>query len=204
VRRIGAGLTLFVSLLLAAVAVFGMKAFGEGADLVWTVLTVVLLLAAGALGSILLLRRQSARALVLSGALGILAHAFLVGALIPNLEPLFLSKDITDALDRARLSPRSGAPGPVAVTGYSEPSLVFLLGTATELTDGTRAAEAIAQGRPAVVEAREDSVFRKALTTAGLVPRPVAVIEGQNYSDGDDERLTIYRGEPQAATETRP
>lgn len=204
VRRIGAGLTLFVSLLLAAVAVFGMSAFGEGADLVWTVLTVVLLLAAGALGSILLLRRQSARALVLSGALGILAHACLVGALIPNLEPLFLSKDITDALDRARLSPRSGAPGPVAVTGYSEPSLVFLLGTATELTDGTRAAEAIAQGRPAVVEAREDGVFRRALAAAGLTPRPVAVIEGQNYSDGDDERLTIYRGEPQTATETRP
>jgi 4-amino-4-deoxy-L-arabinose transferase-like glycosyltransferase len=197
VRRIGAGLTVFVSLLLAAVAVFGMTSFGQGADLIWTVLTVFLLLAAGAVGAILLLRRQSARALVISGALGVLAHACLVGGLLPHLEPLFLSKDIADALDKARLSPRSGAPGPVAVTGYSEPSLVFLLGTATELTDGEQAAQAIVQGRPAVVEAREEDVFRKTLAVEGLTPRPVAVVEGQNYSDGDHERLTIYRGEPQ-------
>jgi hypothetical protein len=87
------------------------------------------------------------------------------------------------------------------VTGYSEPSLVFLLGTATELTDGDRAAQAIVQGRPAVVEAREDAVFREALADAGLTPRPVAVNEGQNHSDGDDARLTIYRGEPQTEME---
>ncbi|MDI1365092.1 MAG: glycosyltransferase family 39 protein [bacterium] len=197
VRRIGAGLTLLVSLLLAAVAVFGMKQFGQGADLIWTGLTVALLLAAGGVGAVLLLRRQSARALVISGALGVAGHACLVGGLLPHLEPLFLSKAITDALDRAKLSPRSGAPGPVAVSGYSEPSLVFLLGTATDLTDGQRAAEAIARGRPAVIEAREDAVFRRALAKAGLTPQPVAVIEGQNYSDGDAERLTIYRGERQ-------
>ena len=199
VRRLGAGLTAMVSLLLSAVAVFGMTEFGRGADLVWTVLTVLLLLATGALGSLLLLRRQSARALVISGALGIAAHASLVGGLLPHLEPLFLSKSVADALERAKLSPRSGAPGPVAVTGYSEPSLVFLLGTATELTDGEAAAQAIAEGRPAVVEAREEAVFRKALIAEGLTPRPVAVITGQNYSDGDDERLTVYRGEPQPA-----
>jgi 4-amino-4-deoxy-L-arabinose transferase-like glycosyltransferase len=204
VRRIGAGLTAFISLLLAAVAVYGMTSFGQGADLIWTVLTVLLLLAAGVTGAVLLLRRQSARALVISGALGVLAHACLVGGLMPHLEPLFLSKDIADALDKAKLSPRSGAPGPVAVTGYSEPSLVFLLGTATELTDGEQAAQAIVQGRPAVVEAREEDVFRKTLTAEGLTPKPVAVVEGQNYSDGDRERLTIYRGEPQAPAPSEP
>jgi 4-amino-4-deoxy-L-arabinose transferase-like glycosyltransferase len=204
VRRIGAGLTVLISLLLAAVAVFGMTSFGQGADLIWTVLTVLLLLAAGVTGAVLLLRRQSARALVISGVLGVLAHACLVGGLLPHLEPLFLSKDIADALDKAKLSPRSGAPGPVAVTGYSEPSLVFLLGTATELTDGEQAAQAIVQGRPAVVEARQEDLFRKTLTAEGLTPKPVAVIEGQNYSDGDRERLTIYRGEPQAPAPTEP
>ena len=202
-RWIGAGLTVLVSLLLCAVAVYGMVTFGQGTDLIWTVLIVVLLLAAGGGGAVLLLRRQSARALIVSGALGIAAHAALVGGLLPHLEPLFLSKDIADALDRAKLSPRSGALGPVAVTGYSEPSLVFLLGTATQLTDGQSAARAIAEGRPAVVEAREDGVFRKALAAEGLTPRPVQVIEGQNYSDGDDERLTLYRGEPQAPASTQ-
>ena len=55
-----------------------------------------------------------------------------------------------------------------------------------------------------MVEAREDAVFRKALSAAGLTPRPVVVITGQNYSDGDDERLTIYRGEPQTEVEGPP
>jgi 4-amino-4-deoxy-L-arabinose transferase-like glycosyltransferase len=201
VRRIGAGLSLFISLLLAAVAVFGMTQFGHGTDLIWTVLTVLLLLAAGTVGSVLLLRRHAARALVVSTALGVAAHACLVGGLLPHLEPLFLSKAIADALDRTHLSPRSGAPGPVAVSGYAEPSLVFLLGTATELTDGDRAAQAVVQGRPAVIEARKDAVFRQALAKAGLTPHPVAVIAGQNYSDGDAERLTLYRGERQAETE---
>ena len=35
----------------------------------------------------------------------------------------------------------------------------------------------------------------------GLDPRPVTTVEGLNYSDGDRERLTIYRGEPLAPAE---
>ena len=42
------------------------------------------------------------------------------------------------------------------MAGYHEPSLVFSLGTETELTDAQGAADAIAEGRPAIVEdARE-------------------------------------------------
>jgi len=129
--------------------------------------------------------------------LGVAAHIALTAGLIPRLEPLFLSKDIADALDKARLSPRSGAAGPVALTGYSEPSLIFQLGTTTELTGGEGAADAVSEGRPAVVESRQEDSFRSAMTALGLTPRPVAVVEGLNYSDGDRERLTLYRGEPQ-------
>jgi 4-amino-4-deoxy-L-arabinose transferase-like glycosyltransferase len=202
VRWLGAGLTLLATLLLIAVAVYGMASFGQGLDLAWAVLVVLLLVATGGAGIVLLLRGQAVRALLVAGGLGIAAHAGLVGGLMPSLEPLFLSRDIAGALDRAKLSPRSGAPGPVAVTGYAEPSLVFLLGTATELTNGERAARAIAEGRPAVVEAREDAVFRKSLAALGLTPRPVGVVSGQNYSDGDEERLTLYRGEPQRPAQT--
>ena len=80
-----------------------------------------------------------------------------------GLEPLFLSKDIADALDKTKLSPRSGALGPVAVTGYAEPSLVFLLGTATQLTDGETAAQAIVEGRPAPREGIIDAPLRIAV-----------------------------------------
>jgi 4-amino-4-deoxy-L-arabinose transferase-like glycosyltransferase len=196
VRWIGAGLSVFIGLVLAAVAVYGLKAFGGRGDAAWAVLAALLALGAGIAGAVLLLRQHSARALITAGALGIGAHVALTAGLLPRLEPLFLSKDVADALDGAKLSPRSGAAGPVAVTGYSEPSLIFQLGTATELTDGEGAAQAVLEGRPAVVEGREEKPFRAALTQQGLTPRPAGVIQGLNYSDGDQERLTLYRGEP--------
>lgn len=198
-RWIGAGLSVLMAALLAGVAVYGQTKFGTRQDLVWTVLAAGLALAAGIAGAVLLLRHHSARALVTAGVLGIGAHIALTAGLIPRLEPLFLSKDIADALDRTRLSPRSGAAGPVALTGYSEPSLIFQLGTATQLTTGEGAADAVSEGRPAVVESREEKPFRDAMAALELTPRPVAVVEGLNYSDGDQEKLTIYRGEPQAA-----
>ncbi|PIB93974.1 glycosyltransferase family 39 protein [Caulobacter sp. FWC2] len=198
VRWLGGGLSVLMGALLAAVAVYGQTQFGDGGDLAWTVLAAGLALAAGIAGAVLLLRRHSARALITAGVLGIGAHIALTAGLIPHLEPLFLSKDVADALDRTRLSPRSGAAGPVAVTGYAEPSLIFQLGTATELTDGEGAAQAIIEGRPAVVEGREEKPFRDTLADLGLTAHPVATVEGLNYSDGDQERLTIYRGEPQA------
>ncbi|WP_297511228.1 glycosyltransferase family 39 protein [uncultured Caulobacter sp.] len=206
VRWIGGGLSVLMGALLAAVAIYGQKQFGTGADLAWTILAAALALAAGIVGAVLLLRRHSARALVMAGALGVGAHVALTAGLLPRLEPLFLSKDVADALDRARLSPRSGAAGPVAVTGYAEPSLIFQLGTATELTDGDGAADAISEGRPAVVEGREEKPFRAAMAQLGLTPHPVGTIAGLNYSDGDQERLTIYRGEPQVddQPETQP
>ena len=66
------------------------------------------------------------------------------------------------------------------------------------------AADAVAEGRPAIVEAREEKPFRDALAGLGLTARPVAVVDGLNYSDGDQERLTVYRGERIAPQEEQP
>lgn len=203
-RWIGGALSVLMGALLAAVAIYGQTAFGTAHDLVWTVLAALLALGAGVAGAFLLLRHRSARALVTAGVLGVAAHIALTAGLIPRLEPLFLSRDLAETLDASRLSPRAGAPGPVAVTGYAEPSLIFQLGTATELTDGAGAADAVAEGRPAIVEAREEKPFRDALAELGLTARPVAVVEGLNYSDGDQERLTVYRGERIAPQEEQP
>jgi hypothetical protein len=120
----------------------------------------------------------------------------MAGLLAPRLDSLWLSKRLARALEAADLAPRAGAPGPVAVTGYSEPSMVFQLGTTTELTDAEGAADAVDEGRPAVVEGREDEKFRAALAALGHAPRQAGEIRGLNYSDGDDEVLRLYRGEP--------
>ncbi|PZR33524.1 glycosyltransferase family 39 protein [Caulobacter segnis] len=204
VRWLGGGLSVLMGAALAAVAIYGQKQFGTVHDLGWTIAASVFALAAGVGGAILIARRHAVRGLFVAGALGISAHIALTAGLIPRLEPLFLSRDLAQALDQARLSPRSGAPGPVAVTGYAEPSLIFQLGTTTQLTDGEGAADAIAEGRPAIVEGREEKPFRAAMAQLGLAPRPVTRIEGLNYSDGDRERLTVYRGEPLAADAVEP
>jgi hypothetical protein len=65
-------------------------------------------------------------------------------------------------LEQADLHPRLGRPGPVAITGYHEPSFVFLTGRETELTDPAGAARALAEGRPAIVEERDEAAFRDA------------------------------------------
>jgi len=195
-RLIGAILSALGGLLFAGVAIYLQVEHGDPGDVPWTVLTALLFLAAGLVGAFLLMRRTAAIALVTAGALGIAAHAALVGLLVPRLEPLLLSPRLETALERADLAPRGGAPGPVAVTGYSEPSMVFLLGTTTELTDPVGAARAVAQGRPAVVEGRQDKAFRAALAALGQAARPAGAVDGFDYSDGDKERLTLYRGAP--------
>ena len=195
-RAIGAVLSALAGVLLAGLVGYLYKAHGDPSDLPVTILTALLFLAAGGVGAALVLRKTAATALVAAGALGILAHAALVGLFVPRLEPLLLAPRLETALERADLAPRGGAPGPVAVTGYAEPSMIFLLGTTTELTDPAGAAQAVAEGRPAVVEGRQEKAFQAAMSALGQAVRPAGVVEGFDYSDGDKERLTLYRGAP--------
>jgi 4-amino-4-deoxy-L-arabinose transferase-like glycosyltransferase len=212
-RVIGAVLSALAGVLFAGLVGYLYTAHGDPSDLPVTILTALLFLAAGVVGAVLVMRKTAATALVAAGAIGIAAHAALVGILVPRLEPLMLAPRLAKALEQADLAPRAGAAGPVAVTGYSEPSMIFLLGTTTELTDPAGAAQAVAEGRPAVVEGRQDKAFQAALAAAGQTARPAGVVEGFDYSDGDKERLTLYRGAPivpdteqdgPAAPETRP
>jgi len=195
-RVIGAVLSVLAGLMLAAMAVYLQVEHGDPTDVIWTALTALLFMAAGGVGAVLLMRRTAAIALVTAGAIGVAAHAALVGVLVPRLEPLLLAPRLEKALEQADLAPRGGAPGPVAVTGYAEPSMIFLLGTTTQLTDPAGAAQAVAEGRPAVVEGRQEKAFLAALAALGQTARPAGVVEGFDYSDGDEERLALYRGAP--------
>jgi 4-amino-4-deoxy-L-arabinose transferase-like glycosyltransferase len=193
-----AGITLlgFASLMFSAVCIYLFVEYGDGRDMPALVLAVALFLAAGGAGAWALLR-EDWRPLAGALAAGLLAHAVTVGLFAPGLEPLWLSKRIARAVAGEGLDPRNGVtPGPVAVAGYGEPSLVFALGTATDLTDAAGAAAAIADGRPAVVEKRVDADFRAALKARGLTARPAAIVRGLNYSDGDEEQLVIYQAAP--------
>lgn len=194
VRWAGAILGGIVGVGLAVGAFVLLSEYGDPSDLTAATLAGGLLAAAGLIGAYMLVRRAPRTALIAALGLGILGHGALAAGLAPRLDPLWLSARTEAAMAKARLLPRQGvADAPVAVAGYAEPSLVFALGTPTELEDAPEAARAIAEKRPAVVEAREEPAFRRALAAAGVrAPRQVAVVRGQDYSNGDQMTLRVY------------
>jgi hypothetical protein len=171
----------------------GLTQYGDRADAGWAALTVALYLAAGVAGGVLLLRDQAANATAAAVGLGVLAHGALAGGLLPALDPLWLSKRAAALLQQDMLDPQAGLiPGPVAVAGYAEPSLVFALGTRTGLDDAHEAAVAIAEGRPAIVDASMDAAFHEALAQQATDARTIGVVRGTNYSNGDATTLMVY------------
>jgi len=112
----------------------------------------------------------------------------------PSLKPLWVSQRAAELLVQADLDPRNGVTiGPVTVAGYAEPSLVFALGTETELGDGADAAQALAEGRPALVESRQDQAFRDTIAKAGTQAVVAGRVRGFDYSVGREVVLTLWR-----------
>ena len=112
----------------------------------------------------------------------------------PSLDLLWLSRSAAQLVASAGL-PRNV---PIAVAGDAEPSLVFLLGTATKLTSGGGAASYLAANPDAraLVETRSDSEFTRELALRGFVPRALGTVAGLNYSNGHNMRLTLYSSAP--------
>ncbi len=123
-----------------------------------------------------------------------LGHDALAAGLAPSLQPLWVSNEVAAAMKRAGLDPRNGVtPGPIAVAGFSEPSIVFLLGTRTELGSGEVAAAAISEGRPAVVERKELNEFQEALKAQEAHAAAAGEVKGVDYSKGKPLDLFLYR-----------
>lgn len=190
-RVAGAGLTVLAGLILAAIVVYGLTEYGKSTAQTWATITIVFAVLAALIGAFLLLHRAAVTALVVSLALGIVAHGTLAGTL-RQLRPLSIAPQLQRALEQADLHPRQGRPGPVSIVGFHEPSFVFLTGRETELTDAEGAARALSEGRPAIVEAGDADAFRTASARLGVTGRAVAVVQGHNYSKGDDVTLTVY------------
>jgi len=115
------------------------------------------------------------------------------GLVLPALDPIWLSRGIAALVAREHLEGR-----PLLAVGYSEPSLVFLMGTATRLTTVDGAAELLQKIPSAVVlvSDREDAVFHASLDKAGLAVAAVGEVAGINYSNGRRVTLRLYRSAP--------
>jgi 4-amino-4-deoxy-L-arabinose transferase-like glycosyltransferase len=193
VRWIGAGLSSLVGLALAAASFYLASKYGAPGDTALAALAAAPLAAAGLVGAWLLVRNAPRKAVIAAIACGMVGHAALVAGLAPRLSMLWLSARTAQAMERAQLLPRQGiADAPVAVAGYAEPSLVFALGTGTELSTPQEAAQAIAENRPAVVESRQDAAFHAALKALGVQALLVGEVKGLDYSNGQRMTLRIY------------
>jgi 4-amino-4-deoxy-L-arabinose transferase-like glycosyltransferase len=192
-RWTGAVMASVFGLLLAGGTVYLLKLYGDATDLPIVILTALLLASSGLVGGFLLVRRAPPAAIAAAVGLGLAGHAALAAGLAPRLSPLWLSSRVERVMASAQLLPEQGiADAPVTVAGYAEPSLVFALGTPTELAGPEDAAQAIAEHRPAVVEQREQAIFEKALAGYRAQAHLVATVKGLDYSDGKTMILRVY------------
>ena len=198
-RIVGVALLAVASLLLVGVAWYGMSEFGDGPDLLWAILTAAVFAAVALVGGVMIYRQGNLQTVLAIGVIAALGHALLVGQLMPRLEPLWLAPRLAMALKRTGLDPQVGrTPGPIETAGYSEPSLVFALGTRTGLGGPADAVRALSEGRPAIVEKREQKEFLALMKAQGVPVDPITRLKGFNYAKGDEMDLTIYRGLPRA------
>jgi 4-amino-4-deoxy-L-arabinose transferase-like glycosyltransferase len=205
VRWTGVALTIVVSAAFAAVGPLAAAKVNAGEGMVWAVVTGLLYIGAGGLGAWFMMRSQAMKALITGGALALVAHGLLLGVTAPSLRALWLSSRAAKALAAAGASPQQGViPGPVTVAGYEEPSLVFLLGTGTELGDASAAADAIAEGRPAIVEARQTPAFAAALVANGVKARRAGEGAGLDYSNNQHDVLQIFLPAGAPTSENKP
>ncbi len=195
-RGAGAGLSILVGLALAVAAcVFGPRYGAAGSAWIWIV--AVLAVAACLAAALAVARPNNARwAGVAALGLGVLAHMALTGGLAPALSKLWVSRNAAALVAAKNLDPRNGVTeGPVAVVGYGEPSLVFLLGTETELDTPTDGADALSDGEPVLVETKQDPAFRQALQAEGIKAVQVGETAGFDYSTGKPVDLLLYRSD---------
>ena len=133
---------------------------------------------------------------ITTGLIAALSLAFAVPAalqILPGLDRLWLSRAAAELVHRHPPS----AGGPLVAVGYSEPSLVFLLGGDLRLVSPRGAAETLAGGGEALVSNREDAMFRQALGARGLLAQPVGSVPGLDYSNGQRMVLTLYDVAPE-------
>ena len=132
------------------------------------------------------------RSLLRASAASILLAIAIYGVIIPSLTRVFPSAML------AAIIRESGCDKPVvASAGYQEPSVVFLLGTQTQLTDGSSAADFLSRGpcRFALVEARHARSFAQRAEAIGLRYTRGPSIDGINISGGRELVIAIFRSE---------
>ncbi len=136
-------------------------------------------------------------------------HIVALQYVAPKQQDMFTSAKLDQVLEGMVLHPVQHDTPPILISGYTEPSLVFLLGGKVELLPGDASPSEIAcravekRDRAIIVpEAIQDAVEDEVVRLGGnfVTPKPDSqltrpgsdVIEGINYSRGDVVSLVIF------------
>jgi len=137
--------------------------------------------------------RMKLRASGIAALAAVVFYPLLLWGAAPRLQQIWLSPR---AAARVAADRKPGDP-PVVLAGYEEPSLVFLLGTATRIEAREQAGRvAGAQGGLALVDDRALAAFLSGVQEVGAGARQVDEVDGFNYSRGHREHIHIYRVTP--------
>jgi 4-amino-4-deoxy-L-arabinose transferase-like glycosyltransferase len=136
--------------------------------------------------------RRRAGGLVL--ILAILAWGLTFGAAIPALDAPWIAPRLKAAL----FEKLPAGHGPVLIAGYSEPSALIALGTATQFGSGADAAKLLSDDGTAIAIVGGDQLdaFTAATADAHLAIEPLTAVSGFNYAKGKRITLILYRRAP--------
>jgi 4-amino-4-deoxy-L-arabinose transferase-like glycosyltransferase len=132
------------------------------------------------------------RSLMRAAVASILISGALYGLIFPRMTSVFPSVTL------AQIQRAAECPDPVAASaGYQEPSLVFLAGTQTLLSDAADAADFLRQGacRFAFIDTRQERAFARRAEAIGLRYTQSQRIDAFNISGGRPITIVIYRSE---------
>ena len=124
-----------------------------------------------------------------AASMALIAIAF-YGLLVPWLTPVFPSVALANVLRNA------DCKEPVAASaGYEEPSLVFLAGTTTRLTDASAAADFLGQGdcHFAFIDARQERAFARRAQALDLRYNRKPHVTGFNISNGQSVTIEVFQ-----------
>jgi 4-amino-4-deoxy-L-arabinose transferase-like glycosyltransferase len=122
---------------------------------------------------------------------GILMNGVVAAVVVPSLKSIWVAPRLAAAIKRDAQCPQPQ----VASAGFEEPSLIFLVGTRTQLVDGGGAARFLVEGgcRIALVTSSNEPAFSTELAALSKQAELLEQIAGMNIGKVKKEDIGVYR-----------